>query len=179
MDCRAWRGNPAGRPSAYSERSCQESRALPLRSSEAIMISPTSMQELFADTAHWIALQSPGDELHAAVLGLLDYISVGFTIVTSELVLFEFLNHFSGRGSFARRTASSTWHHLHSNPNVIIIPSTKALLEEAAKTYSKHADKAWSFTDCSSFAIMRERKIHEALIADYHFEQAGFRALLR
>ncbi len=33
-------------------------------------------------------------------------------------------------------------------------------------------------TDCLSFIVMEERSVHEALTADYHFRQAGFRALL-
>ena len=39
-------------------------------------------------------------------------------------------------------------------------------------------DKAWSLTDCISFAVMAERGLTEALTADHHFEQAGFRVLL-
>ena len=39
--------------------------------------------------------------------------------------------------------------------------------------------KEWGLTDCISFVVMRERNLTEALSADAHFEQAGFRALLR
>src|ERR1700733_12455403 len=112
------------------------------------------MEELFADTAHWIALQLPDDDLHETALGLLDLISSGFRIVTSELVLFEFLNHFSGRGIISRETAVNTWRQLHSNPIVTVIPSTNDLIQRAVESYSKHRDKEWSLTDCSSFAIM-------------------------
>lgn len=136
------------------------------------------MQEIFADTAHWIALQLPEDELHEAAIGLLDFLSSGIKIITSELVLFEFLNHFSGRGKASRKTAVDTWHQLHSSSIVSVVPATDALLNEAVKHYHKHLDKGWSFTDCSSFAIMWDRKIHDALTHDHHFVQAGFRALL-
>lgn len=34
-------------------------------------------------------------------------------------------------------------------------------------------------TDCLSFVVMQEQKLTEALTADVHFQQAGFRALLR
>jgi predicted nucleic acid-binding protein len=37
----------------------------------------------------------------------------------------------------------------------------------------------WSLTDCASFVIMDQRQIAEALTHDRHFEQRGYRALLR
>ena len=44
---------------------------------------------------------------------------------------------------------------------------------------STRPDKEWSLTDCASIALMNARRISEALASDRHFEQAGFRALLR
>jgi len=51
--------------------------------------------------------------------------------------------------------------------------------QDALALYEQSSDKEWSLTDCSSFLIMRELKITEALAHDKHFEQAGFDALLR
>jgi predicted nucleic acid-binding protein len=45
--------------------------------------------------------------------------------------------------------------------------------------YHRHNDKKWSLTDCTSFVVMREMGITEALTGDTHFEQAGFVALLK
>jgi uncharacterized protein len=42
----------------------------------------------------------------------------------------------------------------------------------------KHVDHAYSFTDCSSFVVMRELEIRQALTSDGHFPEAGFEALL-
>ncbi len=50
---------------------------------------------------------------------------------------------------------------------------------EATKAYfRKHADHDYSFTDCSSFVIMQELRLRDALTSDHHFTEAGFRALL-
>jgi predicted nucleic acid-binding protein len=51
---------------------------------------------------------------------------------------------------------------------------------EAAKAFfRRHADHGYSFTDCTSFVLMRELRIRDALTTDRHFVEAGFRALLK
>jgi len=45
--------------------------------------------------------------------------------------------------------------------------------------YRERPDKDWSLTDCISFVIMRQQQITDALTADLHFVQAGFRALMQ
>jgi predicted nucleic acid-binding protein len=37
---------------------------------------------------------------------------------------------------------------------------------------------AWSLTDCTSFLVMRDAGLTDALTTDEHFRQAGFRAVL-
>ncbi|HEV2394292.1 MAG TPA: type II toxin-antitoxin system VapC family toxin [Verrucomicrobiae bacterium] len=49
----------------------------------------------------------------------------------------------------------------------------------AAELFSRHDDKEWSFTDCVSFALMRELKIRDSFTTDHHFTQAGFNPLLK
>jgi hypothetical protein len=39
-------------------------------------------------------------------------------------------------------------------------------------------DKEWSLTDCISMVVMQEQGISEAVTADHHFAQAGYRASL-
>jgi len=41
-----------------------------------------------------------------------------------------------------------------------------------------HTSGRWPLTDCISFVVMPDHQLTEALIADRHFEQAGFKALL-
>jgi predicted nucleic acid-binding protein len=40
--------------------------------------------------------------------------------------------------------------------------------------FEKRADKAYSFTDCTSFVLMRREKIAIAVALDEHFSQEGF-----
>ena len=50
--------------------------------------------------------------------------------------------------------------------------------DAAKRFFRKHADYGYSFTDCTSFVVMRELGLTEALTTDAHFVEAGFRALL-
>ena len=59
------------------------------------------------------------------------------------------------------------------------VPASHALFEAGLRLHRDRPDKEWSLTDCISFHLMRERGVTRALAYDIHFEQAGFRALLR
>ena len=129
------------------------------------------MKTVFADTGYWIALLDPQDTLHSKAINL----SITFTqvqIVTSEMVLTEILNHFSKRGNFLRYAAANFIESLQENPAI-------AIAQQALILYKQRPDQAWSHTDCSSFCIMQQQNILDALAYDKHFEQAGFIALLR
>ena len=52
------------------------------------------------------------------------------------------------------------------------------LFDDALGLYRARPDKDWGLTDCISFVLMEREGLTEALTADAHFRQAGFRALL-
>jgi predicted nucleic acid-binding protein len=136
------------------------------------------MKRIFADTSYWIALLNPRDELHARAVAAAQSYSDD-QIVTSEMVLVEFLNGFSDRGPRLRPAASKAVKTLRSSPNVTVIPQTSDQFERALGRYEERIDKDWSLTDCASFLIMEGEGIEGALTHDQHFAQAGFHALLR
>ena len=136
------------------------------------------MAEIFADTGYWIALLNPADALHtrAQELGAARQHD---TIVTTEMVFCELLNHGSRAGADKRRLtaeAVATWtnHRL-----VNVLPQTTRQFQDALALYIGRPDQAWSLVDCASFLTMEQRGIREALAHDRHFQQAGFTALLR
>ncbi len=61
--------------------------------------------------------------------------------------------------------------------NLIYIEQT---IDSAAWELLKtREDKAWSLVDSTSFIVMQQLGIKEALTTDHHFEQAGFIRLLK
>jgi predicted nucleic acid-binding protein len=98
------------------------------------------------------------------------------SVVVSEFVLIELTNALASVESRGR--AIALWPHLQSDPTVTIVPASTELLARGLELYVHRPDKDWSLTDCTSFVVMEERGLTEALTADRHFEQAGYAALL-
>jgi uncharacterized protein len=111
------------------------------------------MNRIIADTSYWIALFSPRDELHHKAVAAAQKYSDD-KIVTSEMVLVEFLNGFSDRGPRLRPAAARAVKTLRDSPNVVVIPQTSDQFERALSRYDERTDKDWSLTDCASFLIM-------------------------
>ncbi len=136
------------------------------------------MREVFADSGYLVAMYDPRDVLHQKARDVTAWLGSAL-IVTSEMVLVEFLNHVSKGGELARRTAVDAERIMRTNPDVHIEPQTGRLFRAAVDLYANRLDQRWSVTDCASFLIMEERGITDVLAHDRDFVQAGFRALLR
>ena len=136
------------------------------------------MKVVFADSNYWIALLNPHDDLHAKAKALSSALG-RVRYVTSEMVLTEVLNYFAPRGPDLRNAAAALAVGLRKHADKTIIPQTSAQSQDAVALYTGRADKTWSLTDCTSFQIMQQGQMTEALTHDKDFEQAGFRALLR
>ena len=136
------------------------------------------MKPIFADAGCWIALLHPREEHHARAQALSRDLG-GRKIVTTEMVLAEFLNAMGGEGPELRRAAAEFVAAMRANPGVEIAPQTSRQFSGAFAFYHSHRDKDWGLTDCASFIVMRARRIKDALAHDHHFAQAGFVALLR
>ena len=68
---------------------------------------------------------------------------------------------------------------LNSSPDATILGPTQDLFDQGVTLFRQRPDKEWSLTDCISFKAMHDAQITDALTGDHHFEQAGFRALLK
>jgi uncharacterized protein len=131
----------------------------------------------FADTSFWIALSSKRDQYHArAVAWSLSLIQRQSTLVTSEAVLWEWMNALSDAPT--RRFVAEGYRRCQIDPQIEIVPFSRERNDAAVRLYEARPDKTWSLTDCLSFVIMEQRQLTEAITTDRHFEQAGFRALM-
>ena len=134
--------------------------------------------DVFMDSAGFLALWDAGDEHHAVAIRLQDeLVRKRRRFLTSEYVVDETVTLLLVRHS-----------HDAAVDFLDTIERSEALRLEwigperfhaASALFRKHADKEWSFTDCVSFAVMRELVIRDAFTTDHHFKQAGFVPLLK
>jgi len=133
---------------------------------------------IFLDTAYAIALSAPADEHHERAVLLASWIKQeGARLVTTRGVLLEIGNALAKVRY--RPAAIRLLHGLEADPAVEIVPLSEDLYQRALRLFSDRDDKEWSLVDCISFAVMQDRQVQAALTTDEHFQQAGFRALMR
>jgi hypothetical protein len=130
---------------------------------------------IFIDTSYFLALVNRRDKYHKAAKAAATHITPPF--VTSDAVLFELGNALArpphrALGIYALR-------QIRADANIEIVHIEPELFAQTIAFYQSRPDKAWGLTDCSSFVIMQQRGLREALTTDTHFEQAGFTRLLQ
>ena len=133
------------------------------------------MNRVFADTFYFLALLNPKDAAHAKAVEAA--LAIRGELVTTAWVLTELADAMSAPEN--RLEFIATLEDLRHNAQVRIVPPDAAEFDAGIELFRNRRDKDWSLTDCISFAVMSRHGITDALTGDKHFEQAGFRALLK
>jgi predicted nucleic acid-binding protein len=135
------------------------------------------MSEAFLDTSFAIALAAPADLLHAKAIELADRCEdEGWRLVTTHAVLPEIGDAFPKQP--LRPIGVGLLEQLALDTRIEVVPLSEDLYRRAFELCHDRPDKNWGLTDCISFIDMSDRGIVDALTADSHFRQAGFRPLL-
>ncbi|MCI0361213.1 MAG: PIN domain-containing protein [Planctomycetaceae bacterium] len=133
------------------------------------------MSGVLVDTSFFAALLSPRDALHQRAVELSQ--QAWDERVTTEFILLELANFLAK--SSVRNLLPDLVQRLYDDPATTIVPCTTERFQRGLVLYASRPDKQWSLTDCISFQVMTERGLSEALTYDRHFEQTGFKALMR
>ncbi len=134
-------------------------------------------ESAFADASFFFALAAKRDVAHEAAVSAFARLLRGQRhIVTTDYVVDEALTLTRARTNVA--VALELLDRIERSAAIVIESVNPSRFESAKTFFRKHADHGYSFTDCTSFVVMRELRLREALTTDRHFVEAGFRALL-
>jgi predicted nucleic acid-binding protein len=134
------------------------------------------MEPLFIDTAGWMAMADSKDPLHVMSRKTRDHwLENGGILTTSNYILDEMLTLIRMR--LGIEAAEKWWTMVSESPRCKVEWISPERAEKAVRWFFGRADQLFSFTDCTSFIVMRELGIEKVLTADRHFRTAGFQAL--
>lgn len=123
----------------------------------------------FVDTSYWVALRLRRDAHHDVAVRLW---APGQPILTTNHVVGEtwtFLRRRDGHASavaFLDAVESADW--------VAVVHVEDPVEREARAWLRRHDERRYSFVDATSFAVMRQERLREALAFDGDFSAAGF-----
>jgi hypothetical protein len=124
---------------------------------------------IFVDTVAWYALATPGDADHESAKALLA--SIDELLLTSDYVVDELLTLFIVRG---QKSQGIEWRHeVLEHGGFQLVRVLEEDFANALQIYERFADKAWSFTDCTSYVLMQKLGIVKAFSFDSDFQQFG------
>ena len=135
------------------------------------------MKATFVDTNYWVAVINPKDQWHERTQESRGKVGAAH-LVTTESVLIETLNYFSGLREEARLEAAGAIHDILEDEEIETVLHTHEAFLDGLSLYEARLDKSYSLTDCISMNVMRERSITDVLTHDKHFAQEGFNILL-
>ena len=132
--------------------------------------------EVLFDTSGFFALMDARDSVHEKAKAWIDAQRRRVRPLTTEWIVGETCTLLVARRR--PQLVGRFLDYVESSVALFIVNPDETLLASAKRLIRRQADQGYSFVDCLSFCVMRERRIEEALTTDEHFRKAGFSPLL-
>jgi len=137
------------------------------------------MELIFLDTSLLVAYYNADDVNHTDAHRLLKEMEgrkVGF--LTSEYIFDETLTVLLVRAG--KKKAIEVCNALLKDieaGNIKLMRVNEETFKKAIEIFTRFVDKEWSFTDCTSYILMKDAGITKGASFDKHFRQFGFETL--
>ena len=136
---------------------------------------------IFVDTSAWYANEVEDDQNHFRARKFLKNELAANKyglLVTSDYVLDETLTLLRTRRGI--KAALGFINKVRKSESLQIVWIGNEIFDNAVEVLSKSGERQdFSFTDCTSFSIMKDLSITDAYSFDSHFQKAGFNMLPR
>lgn len=128
--------------------------------------------ELFIDTGAWYALFNRRDRYHRRARSFFEHLKgQPIRLITSDYIFDETLSLLRYHTHY--RVARTFGEHFRQS-RVVCEEISRQIRESAWQIFLDYEDQAFSFTDCTSFALMRMQHIQDVFTFDAHFQTMGF-----
>lgn len=127
---------------------------------------------IFVDTSFWAAIRNRRDQHHDAAAALLDRHG-GEPFITTDHVRGETWTLLRRRVGHASAVDFLT--EVERSARLRIVFVGPEIEDDAIRWLRRHDERPYSFVDATSFLVMRDLKIVDALSFDSDFTAAGFR----
>jgi predicted nucleic acid-binding protein len=132
--------------------------------------------EVLFDTSGFFALMDERDPAHAKAVEWVRSQQARTRPVTTEWIVGETCTLLVARKQ--PHMVARFLDYLRQSAALLVINPDEMLLGAAKQFIRRQGEHDYSFVDCLSFCLMKDRNIPVALTTDDHFRQAGFSALL-
>lgn len=131
------------------------------------------MNKVFVDTSALVALFDENDTRHKEAMQRLERIrSRRIGMVISDFVFGESITTTLARAG--HRIAVTVGEYILNSAIVDFVWLDERIKRKAWEYFKKHDDKRFSFTDCTSFVLMKEINVKKYFAFDEDFKRAGF-----
>ena len=128
---------------------------------------------LFVDTSALVALADSSDRYHHAALDYLKSLRIGAgDLIVTGYILDETFTRL--RRTIGHQHAVVFGEGILTSALYTIVNIDARTFKLAWEWFKTYNDKEFSFTDCTSFVVMKALRLDKAFAFDKHFVQAGF-----
>jgi predicted nucleic acid-binding protein len=124
---------------------------------------------ILVDTSAYFALVDKSDRHHSSAVAFIRSNTV--PLVTTDLILVESLNLVRVR--LGHSHAVRLGRQLLNPALTTVLKVSDEDMAQGWRLFQRYQDKDFSFTDCTSFALMERSRIATAFAFDLHFHQYG------
>ncbi len=134
------------------------------------------MRHIFVDTSAWYALADPQDVNHEAAILSRNAMTRPCLLITTNYILDELYTLLLFSLGYRQTVTFKRKLELLVQTGILeILWISQDVSERAWSVFEQfNTDKEWSFTDCTSYVVMKQEHIDEAFTFDHHFAQMGF-----
>jgi len=128
------------------------------------------------DTSGFFALIDKRDPMHGKAVRWIEKQRKRIRPVSTEWVLGETCTLLVARKR--SHLVGRFLDYIDNSAALVLVNPYEMLLHAAKAMIRQQAEQGYSFVDCISFCLMKERGIRNAFTTDTHYRKAGFSALL-